>query len=256
MTRLKKSAPSSKANAKPQPKPAAKKAAPPVKKVAAKPAKKVAAKPAARSKKEEPKVEAAPKRVSGGRVTKAKERVAAAKPAAKKAAPAKKAAKKAAPPAKKTAAKKAAAKPAAKKAAKKVAPPAKKAAPPAKKVAAKPAAKSAAKKAAPAKPPAKKNPLIAAKEEELQGLTLDKLKALLKQNDQVTTGVKGDLIKRIADGMIYGALPRCPLCHGGRLKWDATKGLYYCPGFMDDDVFKACKFQAIQVARNPWKEAE
>ncbi len=68
---------------------------------------------------------------------------------------------------------------------------------------------------------------------------VEELKDRLKANDQVVSGTKGDLQKRIAECFINGCLPRCPKCNGGRLKLD-KKNHYFCPGSYDDDDFVAC----------------
>merc|ERR1719510_1863063 len=80
---------------------------------------------------------------------------------------------------------------------------------------------------------------------EMEKLSVDQLKALLRTNDQNVTGTKGQLVARAADGKAFGALPRCPTCHGGRIKYEG--GVYSCPGFMDDDVFHKCSFQAPTI---------
>jgi hypothetical protein len=32
----------------------------------------------------------------------------------------------------------------------------------------------------------------------------------------------------------YGAMPKCPKCFGGHLKFDYNDGYYFCKGFYDD----------------------
>lgn len=86
--------------------------------------------------------------------------------------------------------------------------------------------------------------------EEMQKLSTDKLKALLKANDMNTTGNKTVLVARAADGKAFGALPRCPSCSGGRIRYEAGK--YSCPGYMDDDTFVKCFFHADTIKRNKW----
>ena len=93
-----------------------------------------------------------------------------------------------------------------------------------------------------------------AKEAELLELnSIDQLKQLLRQNGQVLSGTKGELIERCAEGKILGAIPVCPLCGAGKLRYAAKTGLYTCPGYMDDDKFHKCVFVSGSVARNPWK---
>ena len=70
-------------------------------------------------------------------------------------------------------------------------------------------------KPAPPKPPkAPKAPkptsLVTQRRNALNDKTLPELKALLKTNDQVTTGTKGKLVKRIVECVTNGCLPRFP----------------------------------------------
>merc|ERR1712151_643545 len=58
-----------------------------------------------------------------------------------------------------------------------------------------------------------------AKRELLQSWTNDKMKALLKANDQSRSGNKAVLMAKCADGMAFGKLPRCPKCFGGKIKF-------------------------------------
>lgn len=88
---------------------------------------------------------------------------------------------------------------------------------------------------------------------EMSKLTTDKLKELLRANGQVVSGTKGVLVARAADGKAFGALPRCPTCHAGKIKFE--NGVYRCPGYMDDDTFMSCMFTADTVERNAWKSA-
>ena len=81
-------------------------------------------------------------------------------------------------------------------------------------------------------------------EAEYNQLPIPKLKELLALNEQLKGGTKGELIARIVDGKMYGALPRCPECGGGLLKVVYEKkyghggqGKFSCPGFYDDDTY-------------------
>eukprot|EP00811_Abedinium_folium_P037031 NODE_9684_length_1406_cov_4.647381.p2 GENE.NODE_9684_length_1406_cov_4.647381~~NODE_9684_length_1406_cov_4.647381.p2 ORF type:complete len:402 (+),score=111.75 NODE_9684_length_1406_cov_4.647381:95-1207(+) len=87
--------------------------------------------------------------------------------------------------------------------------------------------------------------------EELQKLGVNALKALLRTHDMSTTGTKAELVARCADGKAFGALPRCPQCSGGRIRFEA--GIYRCPGYMDDDDFNPCNFKASTIERLPWQ---
>lgn len=88
----------------------------------------------------------------------------------------------------------------------------------------------------------------------LDALTLPQLKRMLKLNEQITTGTKGKLVKRIIDCVEHGCLPRCPECGLGRLK-TASYGGYRCPGGYDDDEYMYCGFAATEdeIARPPWQ---
>jgi len=103
------------------------------------------------------------------------------------------------------------------------------------------------------------------KKEEVSGWTNDKLKKLLKANDQSQTGNKAVLVAKCAFGLAYGKLPRCQKCYGGKIKFRLNgengelaslstlhggasgrdeaedevtdKKVYYCTGYFDDDDF-------------------
>ena len=83
-------------------------------------------------------------------------------------------------------------------------------------------------------------------------LKIPGLKDILRTNQQILTGVKDDLIERCAQGAVLGAVPRCPHCHGGKLRFDKEKGLYWCHGYMDDDEYKTCYFNTNTVQFDPW----
>jgi len=85
-------------------------------------------------------------------------------------------------------------------------------------------------------------------------LTVPRLKEMLKANDQPVTGTKSELLARCAEGAALGALPRCPKCQGGRIRFKA--GAFICPGFMDDDLFRECDYFNACIARLPWQEQE
>jgi Histone H1-like nucleoprotein HC2/PADR1 (NUC008) domain len=171
----------------------------------------------------------------------------AKKTVAKKAVAKKAVAKKAV--AKKAVAKKAVAKKAVKAVAKKK-PVAKKAAP--KKAAPKKVAKVAKPKkvVTPPPPPTPRDLRKAA----LTSKTVKELKAMLRANDQVTGGTRGELLDRILDCVEHGNLPRCPQCFLGRLRVRAD-GSFSCPGGYDDDEYKECSFHAPAgaVVRPPWQ---
>jgi len=94
----------------------------------------------------------------------------------------------------------------------------------------------------------------------VEGLTVAQLKATLVANDQKCSGAKGVLIERVVDGIVFGALPRCPSCSGGRLQVQyATKfghggqGRFKCPGSFDDDHYVRCSFRSDdRIERPKW----
>lgn len=90
---------------------------------------------------------------------------------------------------------------------------------------------------------------------ELLDKSIDQLKSLCRQNDQKVTGTKDELVERVADGMLLGAIPKCGACGGGRLRFDPRAGRYTCPGYMEDEDFIRCNktFAMSEVSRTPWQ---
>lgn len=128
------------------------------------------------------------------------------------------------------------------------------------------------------------NSNFVSKTTEISGWSNDKLKKLLKANDQSQTGNKQVLIAKCAFGMVFGKLPRCPECHGGRIKFRlsgengdlasltalyggasakdhdedktvADKQVYYCSGYFDDDEKVECHWQSSSVVFGAWVDA-
>jgi len=91
-------------------------------------------------------------------------------------------------------------------------------------------------------------------EKYLEDFAVDDLKSLLQKNQQRTTGNKGELAERCADGELLGALPKCNKCGGGFIRFNAETGEYKCPGYMDDDSFKFCTYRSYSVERGDWKK--
>jgi len=96
-----------------------------------------------------------------------------------------------------------------------------------------------------------------------QTLTVPALKDLLRENRQLLSGNKTELLERCVDGKLYGALPRCPECGGGRLRvhypsqyGHGGQGEFHCPGFYDDDHYQRCSYTSHHVTRDPWREGE
>jgi hypothetical protein len=91
-------------------------------------------------------------------------------------------------------------------------------------------------------------------EKEFNKKSIGQLKAILRENNQIMSGNKGDLVERCSQGKLLGALPCCSKCGGGKLKFNIKTGVYFCPGYMDDTEFRNCSFKADfkDVIRNPW----
>ena len=58
------------------------------------------------------------------------------------------------------------------------------------------------------------------------------------------SGNKKQLIVRVAEGRVLGAIPRCPKCSGGKPSFDSSTGLYKCRGYFDDDQYVPCSWLA------------
>lgn len=92
--------------------------------------------------------------------------------------------------------------------------------------------------------------------EDLDSNTILELKEMCRKNSQKVTGTKPELLSRIADGKVLGAIPKCPSCGGGRPKWDMKTATYKCPGYMEDSDFVNCnkKFSVTDIQRSPWQD--
>ena len=121
-------------------------------------------------------------------------------------------------------------------------------------VAAPPAAPAPAAKPAKAAKPGKTPSLNNQRKALLDAKTIPELRVMLKRNDQITTGDKAKLVKRILDCVANGALPRCPSCGLGRLKASKYSG-FRCPGGYDDDEYVFCGFTANigEIERPAWQ---
>lgn len=83
--------------------------------------------------------------------------------------------------------------------------------------------------------------------------SIRELRDLLKKNHQISSGVKGDLVNRVAQAKVLGCLPNCPVCGGGKLRFNIQTGEYRCPGYMDDTTFRYCGFRTFSgIERTPW----
>jgi hypothetical protein len=110
-------------------------------------------------------------------------------------------------------------------------------------------------RAAKAKAKAGKPPSVATQRKQLlDGKTIPELRLMLRKNDQITTGNKSKLVKRILECVEHGGLPRCPQCGLGRLKVSKPAG-FRCPGGYDDDEYVFCGFTAgfDELERPAWQ---
>lgn len=86
------------------------------------------------------------------------------------------------------------------------------------------------------------------------------LKAMLCKNKMLMSGRKDELVERIAEGQVLGAIPTCPKCGKGKLRWDRMTGEYKCPGYLDEvdgvRIIKRCGFKSKTVKRKAWKEVK
>ena len=82
------------------------------------------------------------------------------------------------------------------------------------------------------------------------------LKDMLRKNNQSMSGNKTDLLGKVADGKMFGRIPKCPTCHGGRLAFDLTAGEYRCNGYYEDQAFYQCTavFPFSGITREPWTD--
>ena len=75
---------------------------------------------------------------------------------------------------------------------------------------------------------------------------------------------KNDLILRCIDGILNGAIPRCPRCstqgRGNRsyLTYDKETGYYLCNGTFDPKAQRKleCDFYSQSVMRKPWRTSK
>merc|ERR1712173_355920 len=73
----------------------------------------------------------------------------------------------------------------------------------------------------------------------LCGKTVSELQVMLEMNEQKKGGKKEEVLERVIDGIINGAIPKCPKCakegRGNKsfLKYDAETGFYQCSGGFD-----------------------
>ncbi len=89
----------------------------------------------------------------------------------------------------------------------------------------------------------------------IQNYSNAQLKDLLRKNGQSMSGNKTELLGKVVDGMMFGKVPKCPTCNGGRPKMDLATGHYHCSGYYEDEAFFQCDavFDFSQLSREPWE---
>jgi poly [ADP-ribose] polymerase len=65
----------------------------------------------------------------------------------------------------------------------------------------------------------------------LADLTLAQLRAVLKHNEQPVTGGEQQVLERVIDLLLFGRLPKCPVCKDGDLQFSHTDNAYICHGY-------------------------
>eukprot|EP01064_Diplonema_japonicum_P006962 TRINITY_DN1474_c0_g1_i4.p1 TRINITY_DN1474_c0_g1~~TRINITY_DN1474_c0_g1_i4.p1 ORF type:complete len:938 (+),score=365.76 TRINITY_DN1474_c0_g1_i4:62-2875(+) len=86
----------------------------------------------------------------------------------------------------------------------------------------------------------------------LKHLTNKQMKDLLEHNNQPHAGkIFGGAVclERIADGMLFGALPKCDECEDGDFRF--SSGEYKCTGNID--AYTKCTNILKDISRTPWK---
>mmetsp|Transcript_83058 Transcript_83058/g.199341 ORF Transcript_83058/g.199341 Transcript_83058/m.199341 type:complete len:244 (+) Transcript_83058:64-795(+) len=97
---------------------------------------------------------------------------------------------------------------------------------------------------------------ICAEEGKLSPFTGAKLTAELTKNKQPHSGKKDELIQRVAEGRVLGALPSCPRCKHGQVHWSRVGGWFSCPGYYDKEakLQKRCHFRSKEMKRLAWRK--
>lgn len=73
--------------------------------------------------------------------------------------------------------------------------------------------------------------------DQCMGKTRKDLQNLCILNEMPKSATKDILSERVADGLLLGKIPKCPICKGGRLRFNNQKGTYFCPGYIDGGYF-------------------
>eukprot|EP00483_Globobulimina_turgida_P005537 UN05547 len=84
--------------------------------------------------------------------------------------------------------------------------------------------------------------------------SVSELGTMCEINGQKKSGKKYEIIERVADGIINGAIPRCPMCCNKFLSYNKNTGYYKCNGRFDVTLKKRvpCDFYSNDVQRKPW----
>uniref|UniRef100_A0A0G4HC14 PARP-type domain-containing protein n=1 Tax=Chromera velia CCMP2878 TaxID=1169474 RepID=A0A0G4HC14_9ALVE len=88
-------------------------------------------------------------------------------------------------------------------------------------------------------------------------LTVTELKERLSKNHMSLSGSREELLERVAEGTVLGALPSCPRCKKGCLKWHRKLNRWVCEGSADDGgspVMCMGRLDYAAVVRVPWKK--
>eukprot|EP01083_Nonionella_stella_P032375 88635_1 len=90
--------------------------------------------------------------------------------------------------------------------------------------------------------------------DQLQNKTVSELGTMLEMNGQKKSGRKNELIERVCDGVINGAIPKCPKCNSKYLKYNRETGYYSCNGSFNAATKQKvlCDFYSNSVVRKPW----
>jgi poly [ADP-ribose] polymerase len=88
----------------------------------------------------------------------------------------------------------------------------------------------------------------------LDELSLAQLRSVLKHNEQPVTGGQQQVLERVIDAMLFGRLPKCPVCKDGDLSFAHDTNLYTCHGY--SSAWAKCDFACTgfySLQRSPFK---
>ncbi|MQL98621.1 hypothetical protein Taro_031331 [Colocasia esculenta] len=97
------------------------------------------------------------------------------------------------------------------------------------------------------------NTLWTVKDELKKHVTTAEMREMLEANEQDSAGSEYDLRERCADGMLFGALSKCPLCSGSLCY---SNGQYRCHGYLS--AWSKCSYSTTEPVRlkAKWKIPE